>query len=365
MDPLTASLMSIGSGSAAGMRPYFTVFVLGFAALVMPEGAPGIVTTAVEQIPGSIANPWVVGICAILALADFLGGKVPWLDLSLEPITAWLRPVLGSLVGMQLGVESGAATAVFTTALGAGTSIPVSLGKTSATAATTAASGGFADWIRSLFEDASAFVLVVAAVLVPIFAAFLGLIAVAIGIVLFLLFRKAYRAMKMKVSDLRRRQAEARARRRAQIASGERVSTLQALKRLTAGATPAMATGGAPADAIRTGTSASASWARSAAGSAAQIGAAGFRRAPDAASSAVESARSRMQSPPPQEPAPQEPTPHYPAPDAGDMATPHPSAYSQPPPRPPMPPQAPPRSADSQHSATAPPPHEQPGPGSD
>ena len=47
------------------------------------------------------------------------------------------------------------------------------------------------DWLRSLFEDSSALILVVAAILLPILAAFLELlIAVGIGITLFIVFRQ-------------------------------------------------------------------------------------------------------------------------------------------------------------------------------
>lgn len=335
MDPVTASLMAIGSGSASGMRPYFTVFALGFAALSVPEDAPSLVATAIDQIPDSIANPWVLAICGILALAEFIGGKLPGFDFLLESASVWLRPILGSLVGMQLGVDSGSAAAALTTVLGASTSLPVSLGKASTTLATTGASAGTADWIRSLFEDSSALILVIAAIVLPILAAFLGLLAVGVGITLFLMFRKAYRAMKMKVSDMKQWQAEARAQRQAQIASGERVPTIQALKRLAAGATPAMATGVATsAGVMRTGAAVSTSWAKSATANATHFSSASYRRASGAASSAFKTAQTRIQTPPSPNPKPQPP-----APNADGMATPTPGAYPQTPPRPPMPPQ--------------------------
>jgi hypothetical protein len=70
LDPLTASLMAIGSGSAAGLRPYFTVLALGIAGLVIPDTAPDMIASAARQIPESITNPWVLAICAVLAIGE-------------------------------------------------------------------------------------------------------------------------------------------------------------------------------------------------------------------------------------------------------------------------------------------------------
>lgn len=335
MEPVTAALMAIGSGSAAGLRPYFTVFALGLAGLAIPDDAPSIVATSVDQIPDSIANPWVLIICAILALGETSLEKVPYIGPLLTFASEWLRPVFGSLVGLQLGVESGGATAALTTVLGAGSSLPVSFGKSSLSGATTLASAGTMDWLRSLLDDFGALILVVTAIVLPILSAILGLIAVGIGIALFVLFRKAYRAMKMKVNDMKQWQAEARAQRQAQIASGERVPTIQALKRLAAGATPAMATGVATsAGVMRTGAAVSASWAKSATANATHFSSASYRRASGAASSAFQNAQTRIQTPPQPKSNPQPP-----APNADGMATPTPGAYPQTPPRPPMPPQ--------------------------
>ncbi|MGY5766042.1 hypothetical protein ACXET9_12670 [Brachybacterium sp. DNPG3] len=61
------------------------------------------------------------------------------------------------------------------------------------------------------------------------------MLAVACGIALFFLFRSAYRSMRTKLSQFRTRRAELKALRAQQIAAGERVSALQALRNLSAG----------------------------------------------------------------------------------------------------------------------------------
>ena len=47
--------MAIGSGSAAGLRPYFTVLALGIAGLAIPDTAPEMIASAARQIPEQIA----------------------------------------------------------------------------------------------------------------------------------------------------------------------------------------------------------------------------------------------------------------------------------------------------------------------
>lgn len=350
MEALTASLMAIGSGSAAGLRPYFTVFTLGLAGLAIPDDSPTIVSSTVNQIPDSIANPWVLAICAILAIGETGVDKIPYLNISMDTVSMWLRPIFGSLVGLGLGADSGIAVSAVTTVLGVGTSLPVSLGKGGTTAATNVSPEPVTEWIRSLFEDFGALILVVAAIVLPILAAFLGLIAVGIGITLFIMFRKAYKAMKTKFSEVKQKQAEARALKQAQIASGERATTFQILRRLAAGATPAMATGVAVSTgAMRTGATAATSWTTNAATATAQAGSAGFRRAADVTGTALQAAKERM--------GPRQNTPPNNPPASNSAPPPYPARPAQPPyPQtpPPMPPQNAPGASNTATTAPSP-----------
>lgn len=204
---ITAALMAIGAGSASGLRPYLTVLLLGLARLLVPQDAvPPIVGQALAQIPEFLTSPWILGICAVLAIGDGGIDKVLGLNLPLEPINQILRPVLGALIGLQLGLGSGAPTATVTAVLGGAAALPVSLGKASLTAGLTAIfPEPISQVLRSLIEDFGAVGLVVAAVLAPIIAAVLGLVAVGIGIALFVIFRRAYRAMRARLGRFGRR----------------------------------------------------------------------------------------------------------------------------------------------------------------
>ena len=202
MDPLTASLMAIGSGSAAGLRPYFTVLALGLAGLLIPDTAPQWLTSTADRIPESITHPWVLGICAVLSIGEAGLDKIPFINLSMETVSVWLRPVFGALVGVGLGANSSVGLAVLTGLLGAGSALSVSLGKSSVTAASNVVPEPITQWVRSLIEDFGALILVLAAVLLPVLAALLGIAAIAIGFLLYRMFRKAYRALKQAFGNV-------------------------------------------------------------------------------------------------------------------------------------------------------------------
>lgn len=76
-----AALISIAAGSATGLRPYFTVLVLGLAGLIPASAAPDVFDATLEAIPTTISNPWVLGICAVLAVLDAGVDKVIGLNL--------------------------------------------------------------------------------------------------------------------------------------------------------------------------------------------------------------------------------------------------------------------------------------------
>ncbi|MGQ4494310.1 DUF4126 domain-containing protein [Dermabacteraceae bacterium P13115] len=196
MSPLTASLMAIGVGSAAGLRPYFTAFMLAAFGMAVPAYGPEFLQSTAGSIPETIANPWVLGISGALAFADLVIDKILGINLPMEAINQFLRPILGALLGAQLGAEAGPTMAVVTALLGGGAAAPVSIGKGAVTAGMTAIlPEPISQVLRSLGEDAAALVLVVAAVLAPLLAALLGIVLVVAAVFLFLMIQRALRSL--------------------------------------------------------------------------------------------------------------------------------------------------------------------------
>lgn len=219
MDGTTPALMAVGAGSAIGLRPYMTVFLLSIAGMAIPAGAPEIIGHAASQIPDTLANPWVAVISGVLAVAEFGIDKIFGVNLPIEMINQILRPILGAIIGFQMGSDSGGELAVLTTVLGIVSATPVSLGKGGITAGLTAIfPEPVSQAVRSLLEDVGAVVLAVSAVLLPILAALFGLAAIAVGVVLFLVFRKALLAIRAKYAAYTRRRAGKKAPRTASVA---------------------------------------------------------------------------------------------------------------------------------------------------
>ena len=85
----------------AGWRLYLTVFVTGLAMrlgwLSLPENL---------QLLDALANPWVLAISALGAMAEFFADKILWLDSIWDTIHAVIRPLGGALLALAV-VDAG------------------------------------------------------------------------------------------------------------------------------------------------------------------------------------------------------------------------------------------------------------------
>jgi len=85
----------------SGWRLYLTVFVTGLAMRLqwinLPENL---------QVLDALANPWVLGIAAVGALAEFFADKILWLDSVWDTIHTVIRPLGGALLALAV-VDAG------------------------------------------------------------------------------------------------------------------------------------------------------------------------------------------------------------------------------------------------------------------
>ena len=113
----------------SGWRLYLCIFATGLAmrleALPVPEHLASL---------GVLENPWVMGIAAIGALAEFFADKVMWLDSAWDTIHTLVRPVGGALLALAIVDPSDPATQVIAFLLGGGASFLAHGGKASARA---------------------------------------------------------------------------------------------------------------------------------------------------------------------------------------------------------------------------------------
>ena len=81
----------------SGWRLYLTVFVTGLAMrlgwISLPENL---------QMLDALANPWVLGISALGALAEFFADKILWLDSLWDTLHTAIRPLGGALLALAV-----------------------------------------------------------------------------------------------------------------------------------------------------------------------------------------------------------------------------------------------------------------------
>lgn len=85
----------------SGWRIYLTVFITGLAMrlgwISLPEHL---------QLLDALANPWVLAISALGALAEFFADKILWLDSIWDTIHTVIRPLGGALLALAV-VDAG------------------------------------------------------------------------------------------------------------------------------------------------------------------------------------------------------------------------------------------------------------------
>ncbi len=81
----------------SGWRLYLTVFVTGLAMRLQWISVPENL-----QILDALANPWVLGISALGAIAEFFADKILWLDSIWDTIHTAIRPLGGALLALAV-----------------------------------------------------------------------------------------------------------------------------------------------------------------------------------------------------------------------------------------------------------------------
>ena len=118
------------------------------------------------------------------SLIEIIGDKIPAIDHALDAIGTPLRPAAGALLAASVlgGVSDPLTALALGTAVGAPAALVPHAAKSALRAVSTTLTGGLANPVLSLIEDAASFVLFALAVLVPVVV--LGLLGVALVFVL-------------------------------------------------------------------------------------------------------------------------------------------------------------------------------------
>lgn len=177
----------------SGWRLYLTVFVTGLAMRLqwinLPENL---------QMLDALANPWVLGISALGALAEFFADKILWLDSVWDTIHTVIRPLGGALLALAVVDAGDPSWQVISFLLGGGAALMSHSAKAGARALVNTSPEPVSNAVISTGEDIAAGGLLVLAFTNPA-------IALVVASVLFLLCAflvyKGYRLWRKVVSN--------------------------------------------------------------------------------------------------------------------------------------------------------------------
>ena len=172
----------------AGWRLYLCIFGTGLAmrvgALPLPEHLESLTV---------LANPWVMGIAAIAALAEFFADKVMWLDSIWDTVHTAVRPVGGALLALAIVDPSDPAAQVIAFILGGGASFLAHGGKASARAVVNTSPEPVSNVAVSTVEDVATAGLLYLAYENPLVAGGIALVLLALVTAMLLWARRVIR----------------------------------------------------------------------------------------------------------------------------------------------------------------------------
>jgi hypothetical protein len=136
----------------AGWRLYACVAIAGLAMRFGFIEAP-------SNIPSleALANPWVIGVASIGALAELLADKVMWLDSLWDGIHTFIRPVGGALLALAIVDASDPAWQIVILLLGGGAALIGHGAKSGTRALINTSPEPFSNLAVSTIEDVAAF----------------------------------------------------------------------------------------------------------------------------------------------------------------------------------------------------------------
>jgi hypothetical protein len=169
----------------AGWRLYLCLFATGLAMhgqlLPLPDHLASL------QI---LANPWVIGVSGLGALAEFLADKVAWVDSVWDTIHTLIRPIGGAFLALAIVDPADPATQVIAFLLGGGGALAAHSGKAGARALVNTSPEPFSNVIASTTEDIASSGLLYLAYRYPETAIAIGLFLLAVTTALLLLVRR-------------------------------------------------------------------------------------------------------------------------------------------------------------------------------
>lgn len=172
----------------SGWRMYLTVFATGiamhFGYVDLPENL---------QMLDALANPWVIGIAGLGAIAEFFADKIAWLDSIWDGLNTLVRPLGGALLALAVVDAGDPVWQVIVFLLGGGAALASHATKATTRAAVNTSPEPVSNIVLSTAEDVVTGGLLALAFANPLVAA---VIAVVLLVLVVWGLMKARRAIK-------------------------------------------------------------------------------------------------------------------------------------------------------------------------
>ncbi len=177
------------SGWASGINSYAVVLMLGLL------GRYG----HMSAVPPGLQRTDVLAAAALLFAAQFVAGKIPYLDSVWDVLHTAVRPAVGAVIGVLLAqhAHSSTAQAAGSAGIAGGTALVTHLVKTGVRMGINTSPEPVSNIIASLLEDLTVAGLVTLALLHPVIAAVIAAVLLILGVALVALLatriRRAWR----------------------------------------------------------------------------------------------------------------------------------------------------------------------------
>jgi hypothetical protein len=174
----------------AGWRLYLAILATGIAmrvgALPLPDHLHAL---------DVLANPWVMGVAGIAALAEFFADKVAWLDSAWDAVHTVVRPIGGALLALAIVDPGDPAMQAIACILGGGAALATHASKAGARAVVNASPEPFSNMVVSTAEDVASAGLLWLAYAHPVVAGGIALVLIALTVWLLLIARRVLRRL--------------------------------------------------------------------------------------------------------------------------------------------------------------------------
>ena len=174
----------------AGWRLYLVTFATGLAMRLGWIDLPDHLAAL-----DVLANPWIIGIAAVGALAEFFADKIAWVDSAWDAVHGFVRPLGGALLSLAIIDAGDPAWQVGSFLLGGGAAFLAHAGKAGARTLVNASPEPVSNIVVSTAEDVATGGLLALAIANPIAAALIALILVILSLWLVFAARRALRRL--------------------------------------------------------------------------------------------------------------------------------------------------------------------------